>query len=191
MAGFMDDAAQAALWASAHARILWRRSRSPVSDGPFGGRPYGRVAVARSAVFRGGGPRIRRASPASIGLSGPYDFLPLLEPDVQDMFGPPDLYPESQPINSCAPDAPPMLLVHGLRDDRLAEEFAQSRDRPGARASGGRLSCIRIAAHADTVAALSVAGARARAPTLADVADVRRPASDAQAAWAAAGAGIE
>ena len=24
-----------------------------------------------------------------IGLSGPYDFLPLLEADVQDMFGPP------------------------------------------------------------------------------------------------------
>ena len=26
-----------------------------------------------------------------IGLSGPYDFLPLREADVQDMFGPPDI----------------------------------------------------------------------------------------------------
>ena len=34
-----------------------------------------------------------------IGLSGPYDFLPLREADVQDMFGPPPIYPESQPIH--------------------------------------------------------------------------------------------
>ena len=26
-----------------------------------------------------------------IGVSGPYDFLPLREADVQDMFGPPDI----------------------------------------------------------------------------------------------------
>ena len=32
------------------------------------------------------------------------------------MFGPPELYPESQPINFVRAGAPPMLLVHGLDD---------------------------------------------------------------------------
>jgi dipeptidyl aminopeptidase/acylaminoacyl peptidase len=54
-----------------------------------------------------------------IGLSGAYDFLPLLEADVQDMFGPPRLYPESQPINFVRADSPPMLLVHGLKDETV------------------------------------------------------------------------
>ena len=51
----------------------------------------------------------RRAIAGVIGLSGPYDFLPLEEADVQDMFGPPERYPKSQPINyvsaACAADA--------------------------------------------------------------------------------------
>ena len=54
-----------------------------------------------------------------IGLSGAYDFLPLLEADVQDMFGPPQNYPQSQPINFVRAGAPPMLLVHGLKDETV------------------------------------------------------------------------
>jgi acetyl esterase/lipase len=121
-----------------------------------------------------------------IGLSGPYDFLPLREADVQDMFGPPPTYPDSQPINFVRPDSPPMLLVHGLKDDTVSPKNSRNlaaalraRDVPVTLKLYPKLE------HADTVAALSLP-ARGRAPTLADIAAfVGEP--ERQAALAAAG----
>ncbi len=105
-----------------------------------------------------------------IGLSGPYDFLPLEEADVQDMFGPPQNYPQSQPINFAQPDTPPMLLVHGLKDvtvrPKNSANLAASLRGHGVPVT---LKLYPNLVHADTVAALSIP-ARGRAPTLADVA---------------------
>lgn len=180
MDGFMHDAAAAALWAGAQAPNL----------GADPGRLYlmGHSAGAYLAAMLslnprywsgagGGAPRIA----GMIGLSGPYDFLPLLEPDVQQMFGPPERYPESQPINFVRPGAPPMLLVHGLRDEDVWPK--NSRNLATALAAQGVAATLKLysdCTHADTVAALS-AVARTRAPTLADVAAFIG-ASDAQAA---------
>ncbi len=113
-----------------------------------------------------------------IGLSGPYDFLPLLEADVQDMFGPPQKYPDSQPINFVHAGAPPMLLVHGLKDETVLPK--NSRNFAAALGACGAPATLRLYPkldHADTVAALSKP-ARGRAPTLADIAAfVRQPPS--------------
>jgi acetyl esterase/lipase len=192
MPGFMSDAASAAQWAAVHA-------------GEFGadpGRLYlmGHSAGAHLAALVTLDPRYFAAAgrPAPIiagviGLSGPYDFLPLLEADVQDMFGPPPRYAESQPINFVRPDAPPMLLVHGLMDDTVRPK--NSRNLAAALRAHGVPVTLKLypkLAHADTVAALSIA-ARGRAPTLVDIAAfVRQPRSEDrdQAALAAAGAGI-
>ena len=54
-----------------------------------------------------------------IGLAGPYDFLPLKADDLKDMFGPPELRGRTQPVNRVSSEAPPMLLVHGLRDETV------------------------------------------------------------------------
>ena len=51
-----------------------------------------------------------------IGLAGPYDFLPLRRDDLKDLFGPPERYPESQPVNFVDDDDPPLLLLHGRHD---------------------------------------------------------------------------
>jgi acetyl esterase/lipase len=51
-----------------------------------------------------------------IGLAGPYDFLPFSDERLQDMFGPPERYPASQPINFVDGTEPPLLLLHGKRD---------------------------------------------------------------------------
>jgi acetyl esterase/lipase len=104
-----------------------------------------------------------------IGLSGPYDFLPLLEPDVQDMFGPPPIYPESQPINFVRGDAPPMLLVHGLEDDTVRPK--NSCNLAAALRAAGVPVTLKLypkISHSDTVAALTSL-LRGRAPTLADI----------------------
>lgn len=52
-----------------------------------------------------------------IGLSGPYDFYPFDSDSTKAAFGlAPD--PEAtQPLNHIRADAPPMLLIHGERDE--------------------------------------------------------------------------
>jgi len=54
-----------------------------------------------------------------IGLAGPYDFLPLTDDGLIEIFGPEDLQPASQPINFVDFKTPPMLLMHGLKDNTV------------------------------------------------------------------------
>ncbi|HJW41756.1 MAG TPA: alpha/beta hydrolase [Rhizomicrobium sp.] len=50
-----------------------------------------------------------------IGLAGPYDFLPIHDPALIDIFGG-DRVMATQPIKYVKPGAPPMLLAHGTAD---------------------------------------------------------------------------
>ena len=169
MPGFMDDAARAALWAAAHAAEFGANAHRLYLMGHSAGAHLATLVTLDPRYFAAAG---QPAPPIAgvIGLSGPYDFLPLLEADVQDMFGPPPIYPESQPINFVRSDAPPMLLVHGLRDDTVwpknSRNLATALD---ARGVSVTLKLYPKLVHADTVAALSLP-ARGRAPTLADIA---------------------
>ena len=53
-----------------------------------------------------------------IGLAGPYDFLPIHDPVLIDIFGG-DRVMATQPIKHVRPGAPPMLLAHGTRDSTV------------------------------------------------------------------------
>ncbi|QAY90069.1 alpha/beta hydrolase [Pseudomonas sp. ACM7] len=53
-----------------------------------------------------------------IGLAGPYDFLPIKNPQVRPVFFWPDSPPRSQPINHVSRGAPPALLI-AASDDEL------------------------------------------------------------------------
>ncbi len=54
-----------------------------------------------------------------VGLSGPYDFLPIESGYLVEVF-PEDSRADSQPINFVTADTPPTLLIHG-EDDELVE----------------------------------------------------------------------
>jgi acetyl esterase/lipase len=168
MPGFMQDAALAALWAAAHANEYGGDRERLYLMGHSAGAHLAALVTLDPRYFAAAGqpaPRIEGV----IGLSGPYDFLPLLEPDVQDMFGPPALYPVSQPINFVRADAPPMLLVHGLKDETVRPK--NSLNLAAALSALGVPVTLKLypkIAHADTVAALT-ALLRGRAPTLADI----------------------
>jgi acetyl esterase/lipase len=188
MAGFMDDAAQAALWAAAHAERYGADPNRLYLMGHSAGAHMAALLTLDERYFAAAGRSAPRIA-GVVGLSGPYDFLPLREPDVQDMFGPPELYPDSQPINFVHAEAPPMLLVHGLRDDTVAPK--NSRNLATALSARGVPVTLKLyhgVMHADTVAALSKP-ARGRAPTLADIAAFVGPPPD-QAALGTAMAGI-
>ncbi len=168
MPGFMQDSARAAAWAVNYARECGDEKHFFL---------MGHSAGAHLAALLALDPRYFSevgvtAPPISgvIGLSGPYDFLPLLEADLQDMFGPADLYPLSQPINFVRADAPPMLLIAGERDvtvlPKNTRNFAAALQAKGVRVT---LRLYPGLKHADTVAALSEL-ARGRAPILGDIA---------------------
>jgi acetyl esterase/lipase len=177
MPGFMDDAARAGEWAAAHAGEFGADASRLYLMGHSAGAHMAALVALDPRYFAAAG---RPGPPITgvIGLSGPYDFLPLLEPDVQDMFGPPQNYPDSQPINFVRSGAPPMLLVHGLMDQTVRPKNS-SNLAAALRARGVpvTLKLYPKVAHGDTVAALSLP-ARGRAPTITDVeAFVRQPRS--------------
>ena len=177
MPGFMDDAARAALWAAAHGGQYGADPARFYLMGHSAGAHMAALVTLDSRYFASTG---LPAPPIAgvIGLSGPYDFLPLREADVQDMFGPPQNYPNSQPVNFVRSDSPPMLLVHGLKDTTVSPN--NSRSLAAALRAHGVPVTLRLypnLVHADTVAALSLP-ARGRAPTLGDIAAfVKRPSS--------------
>jgi acetyl esterase/lipase len=55
-----------------------------------------------------------------IGLAGPYDFLPITDPTLRDMFGPTEKFEQSQPIMFTDGRNPPMLLMGG-EDDEIVQ----------------------------------------------------------------------
>lgn len=53
-----------------------------------------------------------------IGLSGPYDFLPIRSGYLLDVF-PEPMRADSQPLLFADADSPPTLLIHGTEDSRV------------------------------------------------------------------------
>ncbi len=168
MPGFMEDAARAVRWTQAHAASYGADPQRLYLMGHSAGAHLAALVTLDPRYFAATGPRPPKIT-GVIGLSGPYDFLPLQEDDVKDMFGPPPLYPDSQPINFVRADAPPMLLVQGLNDDsvwpRNSINLAAALEALGVPVT---LKLYPKLTHSDTVAALSVP-LRGRAPILADI----------------------
>ncbi|MGQ0801077.1 MAG: alpha/beta hydrolase [Pseudomarimonas sp.] len=128
---FVDDTVMAIAWARSHAE-------------QYGGDPkriflVGHSAGAHIAALIGTDARHLEAidwRPRNlagvVGIAGPYDFLPLEDDDLRDMFGPEANWPESQPVNFVDGDEPPFLLLHGTTDllvwlrnsERLQARFA-------------------------------------------------------------------
>jgi acetyl esterase/lipase len=174
MPGFMEDAALAARWTALHAAELGADpNRLYLMGHSAGAHIAALLTLDQQYLAVPGGPA--PAIAGMIGLSGPYDFLPLNDPDLQDMFGPPERYPDSQPIHFARPDAPPTLLMHGLDDQSVRPKnsvnLAAALEAQGVAV---RLKTYPGLGHADTVAALSVP-ARRRAPTLAEIAAFVQP----------------
>jgi acetyl esterase/lipase len=168
MQGFMQDSARAAAWAANYARESHDEQDFFLMGHSAGAHLASLVALDTHYFAEVDAPVPHVAG--VIGLSGPYDFLPLLEADLQDMFGPPDRYPLSQPINFVRADAPPMLLIAGERDvtvlPKNTRNFAAALQAKGVKVT---LRLYPGLKHEDTLAAMSNL-ARGRAPILADIA---------------------
>lgn len=116
-AGFMQDAAAALAFVHAHAAA-------------YGGDPgrifvSGHSAGAYNAVMLAADPRYIRAAGGDlswihgvIGISGPYDFLPLTDPHLIDIFGGAHNR-QAMPIAHVDGPRPPALLATGDGDSTV------------------------------------------------------------------------
>ncbi|MCO7627033.1 alpha/beta hydrolase [Pseudomonas fluorescens] len=113
---FLEDSARAVAWTRAHIR-------------EFSGNPQrlylmGHSSGAYNAAMLALDPSLLNAvgmSPEDlsgwIGLAGPYDFLPIENPQVRPVFFWPDSPPQSQPINHVRHGEPPALLIAATKDN--------------------------------------------------------------------------
>jgi acetyl esterase/lipase len=81
-----------------------------------------------------------------IGLSGPYDFLPMTDPLVIEVFNGDANLPASQPIQfaQSGSQAPPMLLIHG-NDDQLVWPKNSRNLAERVNAAGGKAQVVVLA----------------------------------------------
>jgi acetyl esterase/lipase len=103
----------------------------------------------------------------AIGIAGPYDFLPITDPDLKPIFGREADWPRSQPVNFVDGDEPPFLLLHG-EDDKLV--WPRNSERLAARLRGAGIA-VDYRPYPDLGHVRILGGLRsaAFAPTLSDV----------------------
>ena len=110
----------------------------------------------------------RMKLPGVIGLSGPYDFLPLTSAKLINIFGGAN-NPDVEAITFAQAPLPPALLVHGTADDivypRNSEHLAAAWQKAGAPVE---LKLYPGVGHIDVVAAFADL-LQSRAPIRADV----------------------
>lgn len=167
---FMQDAAQAVAWAHAHALDWGGDPERLYVVGHSAGAHIAVLLALDEEYLRQAGGSTQWLSGA-VGLSGPYNFLPFTEDYLNDLFGPAANFPRTQPINYVRADAPPLLLMHGLRDQRVRP--ANTRSLAAAMlAVGGRVTThyFEQAGHSDLVAGFSTAKRR-RLPVLQEICD--------------------
>jgi len=104
-----------------------------------------------------------------IGLAGPYDFYPIINPAVKPVFFHPNYPPSSQPIGFTSPDAPRSFLAAAV-DDELVNPQRNARQLAGKLQAVGVPVTLKLyprAGHATLIAAFAWP-LRWIAPVLAD-----------------------
>jgi acetyl esterase/lipase len=133
---FLEDAAKAVQWTHAHAAAHGGNPDKLFVMGHSSGA-YNAAMLALDERWLAGAGTSNAIIDGMVGLAGPYDFAPFEDADIQDLFGPREGWPATQPIAHVDADDPPVLLLQGQDDDvvkpgnatRLAERI---------RAQGGR-----------------------------------------------------
>lgn len=107
--GFMSDASRAVSW------VIDNVEQPLVLMGHSAGAHIAALLALDKQYLGEGHSQIK----GFIGLSGPYDFLPLKSERLQTIFAAAKDIDATQPINLVGPQSPPALLIHGLEDKRV------------------------------------------------------------------------
>ena len=113
--GFLQDNAQAVAWAVAHAGALGADPKRVFIVGHSAGA-YNAAMLALDGRWLAQAGLDRAQLAGMVGLAGPYDFLPITDPDIIPVFAPVDDGPASQPVSYVDGHNPPLLLLAGDAD---------------------------------------------------------------------------
>ncbi|HSV46149.1 MAG TPA: alpha/beta hydrolase [Ramlibacter sp.] len=111
----LADCALAAHWAFEHAADLGTDARRIHLMGHSAGA-YNAAMLALDGRWLGRHNLAPRQLAGWIGIAGPYDFLPISDPDAQRAFDWPRTPPDSQPIAQVSAAAPRSLLLAAASD---------------------------------------------------------------------------
>jgi len=117
--GFVDDAAQVTRWTFDHAQEFGGDPKRVFLVGHSAGSQIVGLLATDAHYLAAVGLNPRDLA-GIVGIAGPYDFLPLTDPKLVEVFGPEREWPASQPIRFVDGDEPPFLLLHG-DGDRIVE----------------------------------------------------------------------
>lgn len=137
---FQEDAARALAWTAANAsRFGGAGERIFLMGHSAGAHMAALLAVAPEFAEAAGVAHGRIAG--LVGLAGPYTFDPAREDSVRGVFDGTEPMERARPHKRIAAPPPPMLLIHGMRDDTVGPantlRFARI-----ARAHGGRVRTV-------------------------------------------------
>lgn len=112
---FVQDGAKALAWISDHIAEFHGDPARLHLVGHSAGAHIGALLAADPRYLADEGKDRSQTIYDFAGLAGPYAFTPD-EPDLEDMFGPPENYPNMQVTTFIDGTQPPMLLLYGDRD---------------------------------------------------------------------------
>jgi acetyl esterase/lipase len=111
---FLDDGALAVRWVKDNAERFGGDPQKIFLMGHSAGAHIAAMLAIDATWLQKVGLKPSRDIAGLIGVSGPYDFLPLKDETLAIIFG--GNRPETQPISHVAPGAPPALLLTGDND---------------------------------------------------------------------------
>jgi acetyl esterase/lipase len=115
---FLEDCARATVWAQDHAAQYGGRADDVFLMGHSAGAYNAAMLTLDPALLAAAGGD-RDSLRGMIGLAGPYDFLPMTDPEVIGVFAGRKDDPTTQPIHYVTGHAPPLLLLAGSADNRV------------------------------------------------------------------------
>jgi acetyl esterase/lipase len=168
---FLVDAAKAVSWTESHARSYGGDPGQLYLMGHSAGAYIAVMLTLNRHWLARDGLDADKTIKGTIGLAGPYDFLPLTDPALQAIFGPKAQWPATQPIAYARCCAPPLLLLTGDGDETV-DPGNTARLASRIRAAGGNVTEKHYAGagHLKIIGAMA-SPFRFAAPTLADTLD--------------------
>lgn len=134
---FLQDNAAAVAWTSANVAQYGGDPRRIFLMGHSAGAYNAAMLTLDKQWLGAAGLDPDRDITGTIGLAGPYDFLPLHDPELEHIFAPMSDLRLTQPITFARGDAPPMFLSTGTADQivrpRNTEHLAAAIRRDGGR----------------------------------------------------------
>lgn len=113
---FVEDVAGGVRWTHEHARDFGGDPAKIFLAGHSAGAHIAALVATDARYLQAVGMAPRDLA-GVIGIAGPYDFAPITDPDLRQIFGDtPAEWAASQPIGLVNGDEPPFLLLHGEDD---------------------------------------------------------------------------